>query len=96
MTPAGAGTQQSHLNAVLLCFTAATGMIDAVCYLGMNHVLVANMTGNIVFLGFALAGAKEFSIISFLAALGSFTDAPAADRRRLAVRPSPPGSVIGH
>lgn len=50
----------------------STGLVDAVCYLGMGHVLVANMTGNIVFLGFALGGAKGLSAASFLAALGSF------------------------
>ncbi|HWF14646.1 MAG TPA: YoaK family protein [Acidimicrobiales bacterium] len=60
------------LQAVLLCLTTTTGIIDAVCYLGMGHVLVANMTGNIVFLGLALAGAKGFTISSFLVALGSF------------------------
>jgi uncharacterized membrane protein YoaK (UPF0700 family) len=61
-----------RLEAVLLCLTTTTGIIDAVCYLGMGHVLVANMTGNIVFLGLALAGAKGFTISSFLVALGSF------------------------
>ena len=61
-----------RLQAVLLCLTTTTGIIDAVCYLGMGHVLVANMTGNIVFLGLALAGAKGFTISSFLVALGSF------------------------
>jgi uncharacterized membrane protein YoaK (UPF0700 family) len=67
-----AATQTSHLAAVLLCLTAATGLVDAACYLGVGHVLVANMTGNIVFLGFALAGAKGFSIASFLVAVASF------------------------
>lgn len=61
-----------RLQAVLLCLTTTTGIIDAVCYLGMGHVLVANMTGNIVFLGLALAGAKGFSISSFLVALCAF------------------------
>jgi uncharacterized membrane protein YoaK (UPF0700 family) len=61
-----------HLQAVLFALTATTGIIDAVCYLGMGHVLVANMTGNIVFLGLAVAGAKGFTISSFLVALGSF------------------------
>lgn len=60
------------LRAVLVGLTAGTGLVDAVCYLGMGHVLVANMTGNVVFLGFALAGAKGFSIASFLVALASF------------------------
>lgn len=77
---------------MLLGLTAATGLIDAICYLGMGHVLVANMTGNIVFLGFALAGAKGFSIASFVVALGAFLVGAAlggrlgvaldADRRR--------------
>ena len=66
---------------MLFGLTAATGLIDAVCYLGMGHVLVANMTGNIVFLGFALAGAKGFSIASFLVALGSFLVGAAAGGR---------------
>jgi uncharacterized membrane protein YoaK (UPF0700 family) len=60
------------LKGILMGLTAATGLIDAICYLGMGHVLVANMTGNVVFLGFALAGAPGFSIASFLVALASF------------------------
>jgi uncharacterized membrane protein YoaK (UPF0700 family) len=58
--------------AVLLLLTAGTGLVDAACYLGMGHVLVANMTGNVVFLGFALSGVAGFSIAAFLVALGSF------------------------
>ena len=60
------------LLALLLCLTVATGLVDAVCYLGIGHVLVANMTGNVVFLGFALSGAKGFSLASFVVALASF------------------------
>jgi uncharacterized membrane protein YoaK (UPF0700 family) len=60
------------LHVVLFGLTATTGIVDAVCYLDMGHVLVANMTGNVVFLGFALVGAGGFSIASFLVALGSF------------------------
>lgn len=41
-----------ELTPVLLGLTAATGVIDAISYLGMGRVLVANMTGNVVFLGF--------------------------------------------
>lgn len=65
-------TAAAGLRTVLVCLTMTTGLVDAACYLGMGHVLVANMTGNIVFLGFALGGAKGFSAPSFLAALGSF------------------------
>jgi uncharacterized membrane protein YoaK (UPF0700 family) len=70
--PDAPSTPDRGLTVVLLGLTAATGLIDAICYLGMGHVLVANMTGNVVFLGFALAGAKGFSIAAFLVALGSF------------------------
>jgi uncharacterized membrane protein YoaK (UPF0700 family) len=38
----------------------------------LGHVFVANMTGNVVFLAFALAGAPGFSILASLLALGSF------------------------
>lgn len=65
-------TSDRGLTLVLLGLTAATGMIDAISYLGMGHVLVANMTGNLVFLGFALVGAKGFSIAPFAVALASF------------------------
>jgi uncharacterized membrane protein YoaK (UPF0700 family) len=46
--------------------------VDAFSYLLLGHVFVANMTGNVVFLGFALAGATGFSIPASLVALGSF------------------------
>jgi uncharacterized membrane protein YoaK (UPF0700 family) len=64
--------RQSSLVPVLLLLTATTGVVDAVSYLGLGHVLVANMTGNVVFLGFALVGATGFSIASFLVALAAF------------------------
>ena len=38
----------------------------------LGHVFVANMTGNVVFLGFALAGAPGFSIVASDVALVSF------------------------
>jgi uncharacterized membrane protein YoaK (UPF0700 family) len=36
----------------LLLLTLATGLIDAVSVLVLGHVFVANMTGNVIFLGF--------------------------------------------
>ena len=36
----------------LLLLTFATGLIDAVSVLVLGHVFVANMTGNVIFLGF--------------------------------------------
>jgi hypothetical protein len=47
---------------VLLVATAVTGVVDAVSFLALGHVFTANITGNVVFLGFAFAGAPGLSI----------------------------------
>jgi uncharacterized membrane protein YoaK (UPF0700 family) len=56
----------------LVTLTVVTGVVDAVSYIALGHVFVANMTGNVVFLGFALAGASGLSAPASLAALGAF------------------------
>src|SRR3989454_8368309 len=61
------------LMALLYFFTAVTGLVDAVSYIGLGHVFTANMTGNVVFLGFALAGTPGLSVPRFLAALAAFS-----------------------
>jgi uncharacterized membrane protein YoaK (UPF0700 family) len=60
------------LPPLLVAMTLVTGLVDAFSYLVLGHVFVANMTGNVVFLAFALAGAPGFSIPASLVALGSF------------------------
>jgi uncharacterized membrane protein YoaK (UPF0700 family) len=60
------------LPALLVAMTLVTGLVDAFSYLVLGHVFVANMTGNVVFLAFALAGAPGFSIFASLVALGTF------------------------
>jgi uncharacterized membrane protein YoaK (UPF0700 family) len=60
------------LPAALLTLTAVTGLIDAVSILSLGRVFVANMTGNVVFIGFALAGAPGFSLAASLSALAGF------------------------
>ena len=60
------------LPPLLLLLTVVTGLVDAASYLKLGHVFVANMTGNVVFLGFALAGAGGLSIWASLVAIGSF------------------------
>jgi uncharacterized membrane protein YoaK (UPF0700 family) len=60
------------LPPLLVGMTLVTGLIDAFSYLVLGHVFVANMTGNVVFLGFALAGAPGFSIPASLAAMAAF------------------------
>jgi uncharacterized membrane protein YoaK (UPF0700 family) len=57
---------------VLFGMTATTGIVDAVSILALGHVFTANMTGNVVFLGFALAGAPDFSIPRSSMALAAF------------------------
>jgi uncharacterized membrane protein YoaK (UPF0700 family) len=37
----------------LVVLTLVSGLVDAVCYLGLGRVFTANMTGNVVVLGFA-------------------------------------------
>jgi uncharacterized membrane protein YoaK (UPF0700 family) len=58
--------------ALLLLLSATTGLIDAVSVLGLGKVFTANMTGNIVFLGFALAGAPGFRWQVYVTALLAF------------------------
>src|ERR1700685_3934328 len=65
-------TGQNDLLQVLLALTLLSGLIDAVCYLGLGRVFTANMTGNVVVLGFAAAGAPGFSIPASLTSLGAF------------------------
>lgn len=48
--------------AALLVSTAVTGVVDAISFLSLGHVFTANMTGNVVFLGFAFAGTPGLSI----------------------------------
>ena len=67
-----AGDRHGPLAPLLLTLTVVTGLVDAFSYLVLGHVFVANMTGNVVFLAFALTGAKGFSIGASLAALAAF------------------------
>lgn len=94
------GTPGHHgvLPPLLLVLTFVTGIVDAVSYLGLDRVFVANMTGNVVFVGFALAGSGpgsgsgELSLLAPLLSLVTFLVAAAcggrlvprvADRERL-------------
>ncbi|MFD5464681.1 YoaK family protein [Kitasatospora sp. NPDC127059] len=67
-----ADPEHGPLVPMLLVLTLVTGVVDAVSYLELGHVFVANMTGNVVFLGFALAGAPGLSATASLAALAAF------------------------
>jgi uncharacterized membrane protein YoaK (UPF0700 family) len=68
----GRTTKQGPLPPLLVSMTLVTGLVDAFSYLVLGHVFVANMTGNVVLLGFALVGAPGFSIAASLAAIAAF------------------------
>ncbi|MFD5708794.1 YoaK family protein [Streptomyces pharetrae] len=67
-----AGDPHGPLPPLMLTLTVVTGLVDAVSYLALGHVFVANMTGNVVFLGFALAGAEGLSALASVAAMAAF------------------------
>ncbi|KFI54063.1 membrane protein [Bifidobacterium sp. UTCIF-37] len=48
------------LSPALVILTYVAGLVDALSYLALGHVFVANVTGNIVFLGFSIAHAQGF------------------------------------
>ncbi|WP_129841836.1 YoaK family protein [Streptomyces sp. RFCAC02] len=56
----------------LLVLTAAAGMVDAVSYLALDRVFTGNMTGNVLLLGFALAGADGLPVLHPLVAFAAF------------------------
>ena len=78
------------LPAVLLLLTLTTGLVDAVAFLGLGRVFTANMTGNVVFLAFAIAGAHGLSVTASLLALVCFlVGAGGGGRLARAMEPTP-------
>jgi uncharacterized membrane protein YoaK (UPF0700 family) len=66
------------LARALLVLTFTTGLVDAVSYLGLGRVFTANMTGNIVLLGFGIAGSAGLPVLAPLVSLGAFLAGSAA------------------
>ena len=60
------------LSLTLLVLTFSTGTVDAVSYLGLGHVFTANMTGNVVLLGFGIAGAGGLPIVAPIVSMAAF------------------------
>ena len=69
---AAAASLRHPLTLSLLALTFTTGLIDAASYLGLGHVFTANMTGNVVLLGFGIAGAAGLPVVSPLVSLAAF------------------------
>ncbi len=73
MSAAAATTSLRHPVArALLVLTFTTGIVDAVSFLGLGRVFTANMTGNVVLLGFGIAGSGGLPIAAPFASLGAF------------------------
>jgi uncharacterized membrane protein YoaK (UPF0700 family) len=83
------------LPLLLVCLTVVTGLVDAFSYLRLGHVFVANMTGNVVFLGFALAGVGEISVVASLLAVLAFALGAAVGGRWAAGRAVHRGHLLG-
>lgn len=64
--------RSSPLPLLLLLLSVTTGLVDAISVLGLGKVFTANMTGNIVFLGFAAVGTPGFHPLSYIVAIGGF------------------------
>jgi uncharacterized membrane protein YoaK (UPF0700 family) len=60
------------LTRALLALTFTTGLVDGVSYLGLGHVFAANMTGNVVLLGFGIAGGNGLPVLSPIIAAVAF------------------------
>ena len=57
---------------MLLGLTLVSGVVDAVSILAFGRVFVANMTGNVVFVGLGIVGAPGFSLAASIIALAGF------------------------
>jgi uncharacterized membrane protein YoaK (UPF0700 family) len=91
----GPDDKNGPLAPLLLGLTMVTGLVDAFSYLVLGHVFVANMTGNVVFLAFALARAGGFSLAASLSALGAFSVGALAGGRLAATFGRHRGRLLG-
>jgi uncharacterized membrane protein YoaK (UPF0700 family) len=68
----GARSVRHPLTRALLVLTFTTGLVDAVSYLGLGRVFTANMTGNVVLLGFGIAGSGGLPVLAPIVSLVAF------------------------
>jgi len=67
----------SRLTTATVVVTMTTGMIEAVSFVGLGYVFTAMMTGNLLFIGFDLAGvssavSQNISLTGSMVALAAF------------------------
>ncbi|WP_238431437.1 YoaK family protein [Streptomyces cavernae] len=65
-------TPPGGLTAVMVALTLTTGAVEAVSFLVLGPVFTAIQTGNLLFLGFAVAGEGDLSAASSAVSLGAF------------------------
>jgi uncharacterized membrane protein YoaK (UPF0700 family) len=68
----GARSVRHPLTRALLVLTFTTGLVDAVSYLALGRVFTANMTGNVVLLGFGIAGSGGLPVAGPIVSLAAF------------------------
>jgi uncharacterized membrane protein YoaK (UPF0700 family) len=64
--------REGPLPALFLALTLTAGILDATTILRVGNVFVSTITGNIVFLGLAAAGARDFEVLAPAIAIGGF------------------------
>jgi uncharacterized membrane protein YoaK (UPF0700 family) len=72
LTPPAKPPASRAVVLTLLALTFTTGLVDAVSFLGLGRVFTANMTGNVVLLGFGLAGIDGLPVLAPLVSLAAF------------------------
>jgi uncharacterized membrane protein YoaK (UPF0700 family) len=72
---------RAPLPSLLLLLSVTTGLVDAISVLGLGKVFTANMTGNVVFLGFAAAATPGFRVAPYLVAIAAFLAGAAVSGR---------------
>jgi uncharacterized membrane protein YoaK (UPF0700 family) len=90
------GDKHGPLAPMLVVLTVVTGLVDAFSYLVLGHVFVANMTGNVILLGFSLAGVEDFSLPASLTALAVFALGAALGGRIGLKGDSPQRRLLAH
>lgn len=72
------------LTRALLVLTFTTGVVDAASFLGLGSVFAANMTGNVIFLGFGIAGSGDLPVVAPIVSLLAFLAGATAGGRMAA------------
>jgi uncharacterized membrane protein YoaK (UPF0700 family) len=95
----GARSIRHPLTRALLALTFTTGLVDAVSYLGLGRVFTANMTGNVVLLGFGIAGSGGLPVVAPIVSLIAFLAGAVAGgilaKRLLERHPEHLGAALG-